>query len=166
MARARRFAWCLLAVAALAGAVCVYGAFSPPSRVRVFAEHLPAGTRFVCLVASGDNGSRCLDWSPTNELGIPFHMHPAKCVLSSRGESGLSRFDWEAYVRWVPARNYGVVVLGRDGKWQAVWFSAAEVSPSCVWGGRAEFDCAGHTVSPVTEATIRELGLGGVTVTP
>jgi hypothetical protein len=156
----------LLAVAALAGAVGVYGVFYPPDRVRVFVEHLPAGTRFVCLVASGDDGSQCLDWSPSNELGIPFAMHPAKCVWSYTRESDPSRLDWDAYVRWVPAREYGVVVRCGDGQWQAVWFSAAEVTPGGVWGGRAAFDCAGRAVSPVPEATAREIGLGGVTITP
>ena len=166
MKSVRRFVWCALAVVGLAGAVCAYRLFSPPDRVRVFVDHLPAGAKFVCLVASGADGDRCLDWSPSNELGVPFEVHPAKCGWSYRSESDSPRLNWDAYVRWVPARNYGVVILGEDGAWRALWFSTAEVSPSGMWGGRAKFDCQGRAATPLPEAAVRDLGLGEVTAKP
>ncbi|HEY1191072.1 MAG TPA: hypothetical protein VGE74_25790 [Gemmata sp.] len=127
--------------------------------------HLPADTRFVCLVASGADGARCLDLSPSNELGIPFAMHPAKCTWSYRWDRDSERSDWAAYVRWVAAREYGVLVKSGAGTWQAVWYPAAEVSPG-TWGRRAAFDCAGRAAVPVPEATVRELGLSDVALPP
>jgi hypothetical protein len=162
MRHRRLIAAAVLAATAAAVGAWVYRVFSPSDRVRLSVEHIPAGTRFVCLVASRADGSECLDWYTTNELAFPFTMHPAHAVLSYRIKSDPLRLDCE--VRWVPARDYGVVVLGEDGRWRAVWFPAAEVSPNGAWRRRAEFDCTGRPASPLPEAVVRELGLSGVKV--
>ena len=164
MSRVRKAAW---GVAALVLAIIlgwVYLLLNPADRVAVVIRHVPTDCYFVSLSVTTDQGLVSLKWSLDGEGGIPFEMHPVHC-LCSRPEQ-----DWPSVepcsVVWQKGREYGVITRSNDGGWQAAWFPAAEVPVIGRWpvfgGGRAEFDCSGRTMVPLTADQVRALGLQDV----
>lgn len=158
----RRAVWAILLVIVGSTMVWVYSIFNPSWRVRVYITNIPAGTNFISLVADSGGALCNMDWSPSDELSIPFIMHPAECIWSHPRVPNLAELDWDAYVQWQQGERYGVVTRNTTGTWNVCWIEAdaIPVRGQRLFGNRVgTFDLATGKTVPLLEAQLEALGL-------
>ncbi len=162
--RKRAVLWVFLLAVVAGAAIGVCHFFSPTWRVRVDVTHIPPGTAFLSVAAESGGAVLNMDWSPANELSIPFTMHPATCTWSYQRPNNPN-VNWDAYVRWQPGTLYGIVTRKTDGTWWVHWFEADAVPLKGRWwlgGGRASFDLTAGQMVPLSGELVAALGLDKV----
>ena len=74
--------------------------------------------------------------------------------------------DWNAYVRWVPGRRYGVVTRDRQLAWRVIWIDNDKVRRTgnrpVLGGGEVHLDVSEGEAVPLRPDEVETLGLDAV----
>jgi hypothetical protein len=128
--------------------------------VRLQIENVPDGVYHASVVADSDDGVTNVHYFYPSPMGGDIRLHPADCNWALFGRDAVRRIDKPAYVDWVRAKRYGVVMMTQHGRWSVCWFDAAEVPLKNRDGEPAvQFDLAGRRREPLPDELCRSLEL-------
>jgi hypothetical protein len=147
-------------VAAIGGlSTFIYFQFHPRDRIAIEITNVPAGTRFLCLVAETEEGIVAMNWSPS--MIVPFAMNPRDCTISY--VMGTGPVIANRYVMWRFGSRYGVVTRQDEKVWRVYWFQAQDVPLAgrrfLLGEGTAAFDLLKAKAEQPAADLLRRLGI-------